>query len=256
MSKTINSYYFTGGGGGLDAGSALLSVTVPSGYTVTATKDGITVLPSLWLAGEDASTSVALIVFAQSQFDSTNPWTITATDGTGTTTDTILIATNREYELNLSDPLDALAADIAATGWGALSRTIGDRFVTNPEARTYTRTTADPVIGISSRASSQYWACGAVSLLSTLPGTYNQYGQMQSYSARTTPNGTTYYVFRQPNGFPVSSASLSLIFDNVTYTLQTSTTVPYVDNNGHIACDNSTTLTEMNSFIDRLAALV
>lgn len=103
MSKTINSYYFAGGGGsgGLTDGSALLSVTVPTGSTVTATKSGVTLVPSLWLSGADSSTEIALFVFAPAQIDANNPWTITATDGTATAVDTVIVATNMEYEITL-----------------------------------------------------------------------------------------------------------------------------------------------------------
>lgn len=91
-----------GSGGGLTDGSALLSVTVPTGSTVTATKSGVTLQPSLWLLGADASTEVALFVFTPAQFDATTPWTITATDGTNTASETVLITTNKEYEVTIS----------------------------------------------------------------------------------------------------------------------------------------------------------
>ena len=91
-----------GGGGGLADGSALLSVTVPAESTVTATKNGATVTPSLWLLGTDASTEVALFAFTPAQFDSATPWTITATLGEDSASDTVLITTNKEYEIVLS----------------------------------------------------------------------------------------------------------------------------------------------------------
>lgn len=94
-----------GGGGGLADGSALLSVTVPAGSTVTATKNGATITPALWLSGTDASTEVALFVFTPAQFDSVNPWTITATDGANTVSKTVLITTNKGYELRLKYPI-------------------------------------------------------------------------------------------------------------------------------------------------------
>lgn len=91
-----------GSGGGLTDGSALLSVTVPADSTVTATKSGVTLVPSLWLSGADASTEIALFVFAPAQIDASNPWTITATDGTNTASTKILISSNKEYEAKLS----------------------------------------------------------------------------------------------------------------------------------------------------------
>ena len=91
-----------GGSGGLEDGNAILSVTVPADSTVTSTKGGVTLRPSLWLSGADVSTEVALFVFTPAQFDSVNLWTITATDGTNTASTTILITTNKEYEVTLS----------------------------------------------------------------------------------------------------------------------------------------------------------
>lgn len=91
-----------GSGGGLTDGSALLSVTVPTGSTVTATKSVVTLQPSLWLSGADSSTEVALFTFIPAQFDSVNPWTITATLGSDTASDTVLITTNQQYEVEIS----------------------------------------------------------------------------------------------------------------------------------------------------------
>lgn len=105
-----------GGGGGLAVGSALLSVTVPAGSTATATKNGVTITPSLWLAGADASTEVALFVFNSAQFDGTTPWTITATDGTHTASDTILITANREYEIELDYRFYIIKAGVVSSG--------------------------------------------------------------------------------------------------------------------------------------------
>lgn len=88
--------------GGLKDGSAILSVTVPAASTVTASKDGVTLQPSLWLSGDNSSTEVALFTFLPAQFDSTTPWTVTATLGTWwAESTTVLITTNREYEVQL-----------------------------------------------------------------------------------------------------------------------------------------------------------
>lgn len=94
-----------GSAGGLKDGSAILSVTVYAGSTVTATKGGVTLQPSLWLSGATSSTEVALFAFLPSQFDSSNPWTITAAGTSGTRQKTVLIATNTVYELSLVDEL-------------------------------------------------------------------------------------------------------------------------------------------------------
>ena len=94
--------FVVGGSGGLKDGSAILSVTVPAGSTVTASKGGVTLQPSLWLSGADSSTEIALFTFLPAQFDSVNPWTVTATDGTSTASDTVIISTNKQYSVDIS----------------------------------------------------------------------------------------------------------------------------------------------------------
>lgn len=104
MSKTINSYYYvgSGGGGGVSEQDAILMVTVPAGSSLTATKGGVTLTPSMWVSSSDSSLEKAMFVFSSSQFDAINPWTITATDGTNTASETVLITTNKEYEVTIS----------------------------------------------------------------------------------------------------------------------------------------------------------
>jgi len=91
-----------GGSGGPTAQDAILLATVPAGSTVTATKSGVTVTPTLWVSAADSSLEAALFVFAPAQFDSVNPWTITATAGTSTASTTVLITTNKEYAVAIS----------------------------------------------------------------------------------------------------------------------------------------------------------
>lgn len=91
-----------GGGGKLKNTDAVLIVTVPTGSTVTATKSGVTLTPTMWVKAADASLDCAIFSIPASQFDSTTPWTITATLGTNTASTTILIVSNKEYEVELS----------------------------------------------------------------------------------------------------------------------------------------------------------
>lgn len=90
------------GGGKLKDTDAVLVVTVPTGSTVTATKGGTTLTPTMWVKAADASLDCAIFSIPTSQFDSTTPWTITATDGTNTASTTVLITTNKEYEVEIS----------------------------------------------------------------------------------------------------------------------------------------------------------
>lgn len=91
----------SGGGGGPTASDAILLVTVPAGSVVTATKGNETLVPTLWVSAADSTLEKALFVIDSSLFDST-PWTVTATQGADTASDTVLITTNKEYEVELS----------------------------------------------------------------------------------------------------------------------------------------------------------
>ena len=90
------------GGGGPTASDAVLLVTVPANSTVTATKGQTTLVPTMWTTAADSSLETALFVIGSSLFDSVNPWTVTATLGTNTASDTITINSNKEYDLELS----------------------------------------------------------------------------------------------------------------------------------------------------------
>jgi hypothetical protein len=90
-----------GGGGGPSASDAILTVTVPTGSTVTATKGGTTLTPTIWVQAADPTLDCALFVISPSLFDSVNPWTVAATLGTRTASTTVLITTNKEYDVKL-----------------------------------------------------------------------------------------------------------------------------------------------------------
>lgn len=92
----------SGGGGGPTAADAILTVTAPAGATVTATKGSATLSPTLWTAAADATQECALFVISSAQFDSSTPWTVTATSGTDTASDTVTISSNKQYDLWLS----------------------------------------------------------------------------------------------------------------------------------------------------------
>lgn len=91
----------SGGGGGPSASDAILTVTVPTGSTVTATKGGVTLTPTLWVTAADATLDCALFVVTPAQFDSVNPWTVTATLGSDTASNTVIISSNEQYDLSL-----------------------------------------------------------------------------------------------------------------------------------------------------------
>lgn len=91
-----------GGGGKLKDTDAVLVVTVPTGSTVTATKGGVTLAPTMWTKAADSTLDCAIFSIPASQFDSVNPWTVTATLGTKTDSDTLLINSANEYDIFLA----------------------------------------------------------------------------------------------------------------------------------------------------------
>lgn len=105
MSLVFNGVYSVvngGGGGGPSASDAILTVTAPAGSTVTATKGSATLVPTLWTTAADAELECALFVIPPAQFDSTTPWTVTATSGTNTASDTVAIDSNNQYYIELT----------------------------------------------------------------------------------------------------------------------------------------------------------
>lgn len=90
------------GGGKLKDTDAVLVVTVPTGSTVTATKSGTTLTPTMWVKAADNTLDCAIFSIPASQFDSTTPWTITATLGTYSATATVTIDSNKQYDLSMA----------------------------------------------------------------------------------------------------------------------------------------------------------
>ena len=90
------------GSGGPSASDAILTVTVPTGSTVTMTKGGVTLTPTMWVQAADNTLDCALFVIAPNLFDSQNAWTVTATLGTDSASDTVMISSNKQYDLALS----------------------------------------------------------------------------------------------------------------------------------------------------------
>lgn len=87
------------GGAGLKDTDAVLVVTVPTGSSVTATKGGVTLTPTMWVTDADPTLDCAIFSIKSSLFDAANPWTVTATLGTGTASDTVIIDSNKQYDV-------------------------------------------------------------------------------------------------------------------------------------------------------------
>lgn len=103
-----------GSGGGPSASDAILLVTAPAGSTVTAAKGGVTLTPTMWVSADDPTLETALFVIGPGLFDSA-AWTITASSGSDTATDTVIINSAAQYVRTLS-----YATYIFRAGYGEL----------------------------------------------------------------------------------------------------------------------------------------
>jgi hypothetical protein len=81
--------------------NAVLTVTCPTGSTVTMTKGSVTRTPTMWVKAADAALDCALFVLMPSLFDSENAWTVTAAVNGQTASGAVTIGTNKAYELRL-----------------------------------------------------------------------------------------------------------------------------------------------------------
>ena len=88
------------GGGGPTAADAVIYVSAPAGATITATKGSVTIVPTLWISS-DSNQENALFVIEATDFDST-PWTVTATSGAQTASETVIVSENKSYNVQLS----------------------------------------------------------------------------------------------------------------------------------------------------------
>lgn len=101
MSYVFNMIGGGTGGGGPTTSDAILTVTVPTGSTVTMTKGGVTLTPTMWVQAADATLDCALFVIGPSLFDAQNAWTVTASLSGDTASGTVTIDSNEQYDMEL-----------------------------------------------------------------------------------------------------------------------------------------------------------
>lgn len=91
-----------GGGGSLKDTDAVLIVTVLTGSTVTATKSGTTLTPTMWVQSADNTRDTAIFIVKASTFDA-NAWTVTAvsSDNTKSQSRTVVINAAEEYSIDI-----------------------------------------------------------------------------------------------------------------------------------------------------------
>ena len=120
----------TGGGGGLQDTDAILRVIALAGSVVTITKGGVTKSDLGHENAIDNSLYDYYFIIHQSQFDSVNPWTVTATLGIGITSDTVLINSADEYDITLN-PLVPIEYQAVEYLQSAGSARIGTNYLTS-----------------------------------------------------------------------------------------------------------------------------
>lgn len=89
------------GGGHLNDTDALLRVSAPAGSIVTITKGSTTKTDQGHENADDSTVYDYYFIIHQSQFDSTTPWTVTATLGTETASETVTVNAANEYDVTL-----------------------------------------------------------------------------------------------------------------------------------------------------------
>lgn len=97
-----NAVVLGGGGGGITATDAILRVQAPAGSTVTISKGAVSKSDLGHENAADPTVYDYYFVISQSQFDSVNPWTVTAALGTQTKSDTVVIDASDAYDVILS----------------------------------------------------------------------------------------------------------------------------------------------------------
>lgn len=91
-----------GGGEGILSTDAILRVQAPAGSTVTIEKGGIIKSDEGHANAFDSLIYDYYFIIHQSQFDSVNAWTVTATLDTDTSSQTIIIDSSDEYDVELN----------------------------------------------------------------------------------------------------------------------------------------------------------
>lgn len=104
------------GGGGIQATDAILRVIAPAGSTVTISKGGISKSDAGHENADDNTLYDYYFVIHQSQFDSINHWTVTATLGTQSISESVIIDAPNEYGVVLSYTLNLVINGVMQDG--------------------------------------------------------------------------------------------------------------------------------------------
>lgn len=118
-----------GGAVGLKATDALLRVQAPAESSVTISKGGTSKTDAGHENADDHTVYDYYFIIHQSQFDSVNPWTVTATKDADSATETIIVDAANEYDVILSYNLvifdygqtDYTFSGVKSSSYGAIS---------------------------------------------------------------------------------------------------------------------------------------
>lgn len=108
-----------GGGGGLQATDAILRVIAPAGSTVTISKGGVSKSDAGHENAADNTLYDYYFIIHQSQLDNVNPWTVTATLDGDSASDTVIIDSADEYDVELS--FGTLYSPGDSSGWTSMA---------------------------------------------------------------------------------------------------------------------------------------
>ena len=97
----FNFTQWSEGAVGPTAADAILLVTAPALSVVTMTKGTDTRVPTMWVSASNPSWETALFVIEAADFDASTAWTVTATLGAETASETVTIDSAKQYSLNL-----------------------------------------------------------------------------------------------------------------------------------------------------------
>lgn len=190
-----------GGGGGLQSTDAILRVIAPAGSTVTISKGGVSKSDAGHENTDDNTLYDYYFVIHQSQFDSVNPWTVMATLGSQTKTETIIINAAKEYDVAIAYAIyfvkdgvidTALTSEI--TGGSITQKSGYVQFATGPSAVAFFDASVNSNFStivlevVNSNASWHGNQCPAIGYSASKPTANSSNGAVSPYTAYTNLN--------------------------------------------------------------------
>lgn len=189
-------FNMVGGGGSLSATDAILRVIAPAGSTVTISKGAVSKSDAGHENHDDATLYDYYFIIHASQFDSVNPWTVTAALGTQSISDTVIIDSANEYDVVISYTLHLVINGVMQDG-NFVPMALKSNSESSSTAGTPSVSTGSNYIQIAMSSSS-----GFQTGIAYLP---NQYDLSKYSKVRVT--GTA------KNGFETSAGFLNLSLD-------------------------------------------